>query len=289
MAEMNQDHGAIAALNEKVYSESARRYPAECSLIEEAVSASFSLYGSLSHDAKLDSRGQDLLAFFYRNCIYLSASYQLIRRGLLDPAGNNMRTVFETIIWQYAYLTDDGIYANYREMSALDGEKLMLIKSGKWSNTRERALENLRRKYSFQKMLKALYSKEHYERLFYSQYWAFCQKSHSSIFGINHNTPTMGMGTTLDSSVGELHGNLSAASLPLRREPDVLPQLLPACAQPGTDRLRPRRNQQGQQEHPPVLKPGPGHQGLAVPAQVQGGLRKWTGTRYSSFSTLLFP
>jgi len=183
----------------------------ECALLEESISASFSMFFSLEGKEKLDDRRQYLLALFYRNCVYLSASYRLVREGMLDPAGNNMRTVFETIIWQYAYLTDDGVYSNYREMAALDGEKLGLIKGGKWSNTKERALENLRRKYSFQKMLKALYSKEHYERLFYSQYWAFCQKSHSSIFGINHNTPTMGMGTTLDSSAGELRGNLSAA------------------------------------------------------------------------------
>jgi hypothetical protein len=183
----------------------------ECALLEESISASFSMFFGLEGKEKLDGRSQYLLALFYRNCIYLSASYRLMREGMLDPAGNNLRTVFETIIWQYAYLTDDDIYSNYREMAALDDEKLRLIKDGNWSNTKERALENLRRKYSFQKMMKALYSKGHYEKFFYSQYWAFCQKSHSSIFGINHNTPTMGMGTTLDASAGELRGNLSAA------------------------------------------------------------------------------
>jgi hypothetical protein len=203
----------IIGQNDAVFSESARRFPAECALMEEIIGASFSLYRSLSRDAGLGGRSQDLLAFFYRNCVYLSASYQLIRRGLLDPAANNMRTVFETIIWQYAYLTDDAIYANFREMGTMDGDKLKLIKAGKWSNTKERALENLRRKYSFQKMVKQLYSKGHYEKLFYSQYWAFCQKSHSSTFGINHNTPNMAGGMTFGNPADsdEVRGNLAAA------------------------------------------------------------------------------
>ncbi|MCI0503447.1 hypothetical protein L0Y65_01925 [Candidatus Micrarchaeota archaeon] len=204
----------IDGQNEGVAAESAKRFPSECALMEEAVAASLSLFGTISRNAAgLDARRQDLLAFFYRNSIYLSASYHLIRRGLLDPAGNNMRTVFETILWQYAYLTDDGIYANYREMARMDGDKLKLLKDGKWSNTKERALENLRRKYSFQKMMKELYSKESYEKLFYSQYWAFCQKSHSSTFGINHNTPNMEGGMTFgrEGDAEEVRGNLRAA------------------------------------------------------------------------------
>lgn len=205
--------GGMEALQSRMIERSAGLFGAERSLADGAISSSFSLYHSLARVVpKGDGRAQDLLALFYRNCIYLSASYQLTIRGLLDPAGNNMRTVFETVIWQYAYLTDDAIYANFREMGRMDEEKLMLIKQGKWSNTKERALENLRRKYSFQKMLKLLYTKERYELLFYSQYWAFCQKSHSSIFGINHNTPNMGGGTTLDSPGGEeeMRGHMSA-------------------------------------------------------------------------------
>jgi len=224
----------ITSMHESVFTESSRRFPADCALLEEAIAASFSIYGSFSRKATLDGRGQDLLALFYRNCVYLSASYQLIRRGMLDPAGNNMRTVFETIIWQYAYLTDDAIYANFREMDNLDADKLKLIKGGKWSNTKERALENLRRKYSFQKTMKQLYSKERYEKFFYSQYWAFCQKSHSSIFGINHNTPNMDGGKTFEKAgdAEEVHGNIMAA-LYLCAEnlicflncfPDALPQ-----------------------------------------------------------------
>ncbi len=191
------------SLNDEVFAETALKYPEECQLAEDAIHASFSAFGALSRSSGtgggLDSRKQDLLAFFYRNCVYLLSSYQLARRGLLDPAGNNLRTVFETVVWQYAYLTDDEVYANFAGMSAMDGEKLRLIKSGAWSNTKERALENMRRKYSFQKMMKRLYSKERYERFFYSQYWALCQKSHSSVYGINHNTPNMHGGKTFDS------------------------------------------------------------------------------------------
>ncbi|MFH0885442.1 MAG: hypothetical protein V1861_07070 [Candidatus Micrarchaeota archaeon] len=211
MAKRKINYESLEGLYSAARNGSGSLCKAECLLLEESIAASFAMFFSLEGKEKLDERRQYLLALFYRNCVYLSASYRLIREGMLDPAGNNMRTVFETIIWQYAYLTDDDIYSNYREMAAVDDEKLRLIKGGKWSNTKERALENLRRKYSFQKMMKSLYSKEHYEKFFYSQYWAFCQKSHSSIFGINHNTPTMGMGTTMDASAGELRGNLSAA------------------------------------------------------------------------------
>lgn len=196
----------------RVHEISGRHFAPECALIEEAVPASFSIYLEMARFAKLDERQQYLLAFFYRNCVYLSAAYRLIRSGMSDPAGNSMRTIFETIIWQYAYLSDDGIYANFREMAAMDEEKLSLVKAGGWSNTKERALENLRRKYSFQKMMKKLYSKERYERLFYSQYWALCQKSHSSVFGINHNTPNMSGGSTFDGKedASEVRGSMMA-------------------------------------------------------------------------------
>jgi hypothetical protein len=205
--------GAIKARHERVQEKTGKDFAPECALMEEAISDSVSLYLRVARGRGLDERRQYLLAFFYRNCIYLSASYQLIRSGLLDPAGNNLRTVFETILWQYAYLTDEGIYANFREIAALEGEKLRLIKQGGWSNTKERSLENLRRKYSFQKMMKRLYPKERYEKFFYSQYWAFCQKSHSSIFGINHNTPNMEGGSTFDKTgdAGEVRGNLASA------------------------------------------------------------------------------
>lgn len=205
------DYQGLEGLYGRMRKASLSAFPAESMLLEESLAGSFRLFLELKGRGGLDDKSQYLLALFYRNCVYLSAAYRLLREGMLDPAGNNMRTVFETIIWQYAYLTDGDIYSNYLEMAALDGDKLTLIKAGKWSNTKERALENLRRKYSFQKVMKALYSKERYEKFFYSQYWAFCQKSHSSTFGINHNTPTMGMGTTLDSGTGELKGNLLAA------------------------------------------------------------------------------
>jgi hypothetical protein len=206
------DDGGLGRSYSEMLERSASLFAKEAALLEGGIAYSLSLYSALARTRGLDARMQDLLALFYRNCVYLSASYRLIRAGLLDPAGNNMRTVFETIIWQYAYLTDGEVYENFREMGAMDGEKLRLIKEGKWSNTKERALENLRRKYSFQKMLKKLYSKERYEGLFYGQYWAFCQKSHSSIFGINHNTPNMAGLTTLDSPGGEaeMRGSLSA-------------------------------------------------------------------------------
>lgn len=212
---MEKVYGRIVDLYENVLSASGMMFHPECVLIEEALASSFSVYSTIAKtagtpDAKLDERHRYMLVFFYRNCIYLSAAYQLVRRGMLDPAGNNMRTVFETIIWQYAYLTDDNIYENFRQISAIEGEKLALIRIKKWSNTKERTLENLRRKYSFQKVLKKLYPKEHYERFFYSQYWAFCQKSHSSIVGINYNTPNLEGTATLAIENGpeELKGNL---------------------------------------------------------------------------------
>ena len=200
----------IEHLYKKVHEASGTLFEKECGLIEEALAFSFASYTELAKTAKLDERKKYLLAFFYRNCVYLSATYHLARKGMLDPAGNNMRTVFETIIWQYAYLSDDAIYGNFKEIDALEGEKLKSIKEKKWSNTKERALENLRRKFSFQKMMKTLYSKEVFEKFFFNQYWAFCQKSHSSIFGLNYNTPTMDCGTTLDRGQDELKGNLSA-------------------------------------------------------------------------------
>jgi hypothetical protein len=209
----NPEPGTQERMYSSVLARSAARFKPECELAEEAIASSFALFSELARGVpKGDERAQDLLALFYRNCVYLSASYQLVTRGLLDPAGNNLRTVFETIVWQYAYLTDEGMYANFRAMNAMDGDKLRLIREGGWSNTKERQLENLRRKFSFQKAMKKLYSKGHYEKFFFSQYWALCQKSHSSIYGINHNTPNMAGGTALDSPGGEeeMRGNLSA-------------------------------------------------------------------------------
>lgn len=60
-------------------------------------------------------------------------------------------------------------------------------------------------------MMKSLYSKEVFEKFFFNHYWALCQKSHSSIFGINNNTPTMDCKTTMDKRPDEIKGNLSAA------------------------------------------------------------------------------
>ncbi len=165
-------------------------YP-ECRLVEEALWASFSAYFRLRQG---DEKQQDLSSFFYRNCIYLAASYKILRLGMVDPALNNMRTVFETIIWQYAYLIDDDIYSNFREINSLEKEKL----EKNWSNTKERKLSNLRRKYNFQKMLKTIYTKEMYEKIFFGQYSMLSSKSHVSMFGANFNTPTMEGATTLE-------------------------------------------------------------------------------------------
>lgn len=204
------DYAALERLYARVHAQSGRMFAEECRLIEGAASFSFSSYFALAAGAKLDGKSQHLAALFYRNCIYLSAAYQMARRGMPDPAGNNMRTVFETIIWQYAYLCDDAIYANFREISGLEEEKFRLLAGGKWSNTKERALENLRRKYSFQKAMKALYSKEVSGKFFSNPYWVLCQKAHSSIFGANYNTPNMEGTTTMEKRPEELRGTLRA-------------------------------------------------------------------------------
>ena len=204
------DQKLLSSLHDRVFAESGRLFPGESSLAEDAISSSFKAYVSLIPKAAKDPRQSHLLALFYRNCIYLSATYYLIRRGMLDPAGNNMRTVFESVVWQYAYLTDDEIYRDVMALEALEEQKLKAVKTKSWSNTKERELENLRRKHSFQKAMKKLYSKEAYEGFFFNQYWALCQKSHTSIFGANLNTPTMEMGTTLDKHPEEIRGNLSA-------------------------------------------------------------------------------
>jgi len=204
------DYGYLTALHGKVWAASGKLFQEECSLIEVGVSSSLNRYLLLAPKVRKDKRKSQILALFYRNCIYIFAAYNLIRRGMLDPAGNNMRTVFETIVWQYAYLTEDRIYEDSMALESLEEQKLKLIKAKKWSNTKERNLQNLRRKNSFQKAMKKLYSKRAYERFFFNQYWALCQKSHTSIFGANLNTPTMAMGTTLDRQPGEIKGNLSA-------------------------------------------------------------------------------
>ncbi|MEW6748286.1 MAG: DUF5677 domain-containing protein [Candidatus Micrarchaeota archaeon] len=207
---MMRDYASLKGLHEKVFAESGNLFQKECSLAEEAISSSFSAYSALAPEAAKDKRLSHLLALFYRNTVYLSAAYNLIRRGMLDPAGNNMRTVFETIIWQYAYLTDEQTFKDSMALESLEEQKLALVKTKGWSNTKERSLQNLRRKHSFQKAMKKMYSKEAYERSFFNQYWALCQKSHTSIFGASLNTPTMEMGTTLEKAPGEIKGNMSA-------------------------------------------------------------------------------
>ncbi|MBN1170150.1 hypothetical protein JXA56_03935 [Candidatus Micrarchaeota archaeon] len=184
-----------------VFDESAKF--AECSKIEKALEFSFQASSRLRN---LSPKQEDLAALFYRNCIYLSAAYKLIRFGMIDPAGNNLRTVFETIIWQYAYLANDAIYQNFKEAKELEKEKL----KGQWSNTRERKLSNLRRKYNFQKMMKQIYSKDIYEKFFFNQYWVLSQKSHVSLFGANFNTPTMEGKTTMDKAPEQIERNLTA-------------------------------------------------------------------------------
>lgn len=209
------DYKDLERAYDRVTESSAKAFAAECSLAEESIAFSFNAYYELVKNSKknLDARSQSLAALFYRNCVYLSAAYRLIRDGLLDPAGNNMRTVFETTVWQYAYLCDGDMYANFKEVSDLEEQKLASLPKKSWSNTKERELENLRRKYSFQKAMKALYSKETYEKFFFSQYWMLCQKSHSSMFGVNYNTPTMEGRTTMDKAPEgpeELRANLTA-------------------------------------------------------------------------------
>jgi hypothetical protein len=185
--------------------ETGRRFPGECALIEEALAFSFEDYFRLEKSG-MGAMEQELAALFYRNCVYLSATYSLLRSGMPDPAGNNMRTVFETIIWQYAYLADKEIFENHNEMSRLEEEKF----SGDWSNTKERKLQNLRRKYNFQKTMKSMYSKERFEGFFNNQYWVLSQKSHTSTFGINLNTPNMEGTTSIEKNPVELGKNLRA-------------------------------------------------------------------------------
>lgn len=193
----------------QVYLQSGQLYQDQCKLIENSVSLSFQLYSILSKN-KLIEKHQYLLAFFYRNTLYSSAAYQLVRMGFLDPAGNNMRTIFETLIWQYAYLTDEEIYLNFKKIDDLESEKMKSLKDKKWSNTKERKLENYRRKYNFQKMMKQIYSKKTYEQFFFNQYWILCQKSHSSIFGLNYNTPNFDGKTTIEKNPNEIKDNLLA-------------------------------------------------------------------------------
>jgi hypothetical protein len=212
MMDVEDGYGALERLYASVQERSGKMFADECGLIGRALSFSFASYFMLSSGAKrLDPRSQHLAALFYRNCIYLSAAYQMVRRGMPDPAGNNMRTVFETIVWQYGYLCDDGIYSDYLEMNRLEEEKFRsLAAKAPWSNTRERALENLRRKNSFQKAMKALYSKEVSMKFFSNPYWVLCQKAHSSIFGANYNTPNMEGTTTLEKRPEELRDTMRA-------------------------------------------------------------------------------
>jgi hypothetical protein len=207
------EYAALERLYARVHAQSGRMFAGECALIERAASFSFSSYFALAASgARLDGRAQHLAALFYRNCIYLSAAYQMARRGMPDPAGNNMRTVFETIVWQYGYMCDDAIYSNYLEINKLEEEKFrsLAAKAPAWSNTRERALENLRRKHSFQKAMKTLYSKDVSGKFFSNPYWVLCQKAHSSIFGANYNTPNMEGTTTLEKRPEELRDTLRA-------------------------------------------------------------------------------
>jgi hypothetical protein len=191
-------YGALERLYAHVHERSGKLFPEECRLAEDALAFSFSSYFALAASsppaasaAHLTGRQQHIAALFYRNCVYLSAAYQMARRGMPDPAGNNLRTVFETIIWQYAYLCDDAAYAAHVETTRMEAEKFRLLRGGGWSGTKERALENLRRKHNFQKALKALYSREVSAGFFANPYWVLCQKAHSSIFGANYNTPTV--------------------------------------------------------------------------------------------------
>ncbi|MBD3209798.1 hypothetical protein GF318_00265 [Candidatus Micrarchaeota archaeon] len=207
---MRKDFEALETQYSNVRKAARRQFSEECSLLDELMAASFSFYYRLAGTGRLDEKKQHLAALFYRNCIYLSGAYQLVLKGMLDPAGNNMRTVFETIVWQYAYLTEEEAYHVFRELSGLEAEKISLLSKGEWSNTRERRLQNLRRKQSLQKAMKRLYSKDTYEKFFNNKYWILCQKSHSSLFGTNYNTPTMeGLGT-MKKNPGEMRGMLLA-------------------------------------------------------------------------------
>lgn len=204
-------YDALERLYAHVHGRSGKMFPEECRLAEDALSFSFSAYFALAASGNaLDEKQQHLAALFYRNCVYLSAAYQMARRGMPDPAGNNLRTVFETVVWQYAYLCDAAAYGAYSEISRLEGEKFRLIRSGGWSNTRERALENLRRKHNFQKAMKSLYSREVFAAFFTNPYWVLCQKAHSSLFGANYNTPNMEGTTTLEKRPAEIRDTLRA-------------------------------------------------------------------------------
>lgn len=195
----------IAKQYSHVARETGRRFPDECAMIEDAIAFSFDTYYKLEKSG-MDGLEEELAALFYRNCVYLSATYSLLRSGMPDPSGNNMRTVFETIIWQYAYLADREIFENHSEISRLEEEKF----SGEWSNTKERKLQNLRRKYNLQKTMKSLYSKERFDSFFHNQYWVLSQKSHTSTFGINLNTPNMQGSTSIEKNPEELGKNLRA-------------------------------------------------------------------------------
>ncbi len=205
------DYTDISKKYSHVHNLSGKSFEKECLAVENALSFSFNSYFEIVMTKKLfDEKSQMLAALFYRNCVYLSATYTLIRNGMLDPAGNNMRTVFETVLWQYAYLSDNKIYEDLKELALLEEQKLELIKKKAWSNTKERELENLRRKYSLQKMMKRIYSKKSFERFFFNQYWLLSHKSHSSTFGVNYNTPTMENVTTMEKRPEELKGNINA-------------------------------------------------------------------------------
>ena len=191
---------------EKVYSheknQTLLKYPQLTKKIENAISSSFSLYYSI-RNLILTQKTKDktILAYFYRNSIYLSSSYSLILKGMIDPAANNFRTVFETICWSYAFDNEETFIA-FEEISNLENEKI----TKNWSTTKERKLQNLRRKNNFQKMLKTIYTD--FDKFFSTPYWILSQKSHPSLFGANFNTPSMEGFATIDKNPSEVFGYL---------------------------------------------------------------------------------
>jgi hypothetical protein len=142
----------------------------ECKKIEDLLALSLVTVNRIviRNASKQNNKENVCLMFAMRNILYLLSSYQLITRGLFDPATNNLRTVFETII------------RTYEKYNNLDN----------W--TKEEKLESARRKFSPLKLFEIIYCDSTAKQLEKNVYWQLCHASHPSIFGLLLNVPLNG-------------------------------------------------------------------------------------------------
>lgn len=163
-----------------------RKYPKLSENCEVVLKGMWLIEDELGHilrkkGKQLSSQKSFVWAYFRRNILYLQSGYLLVVEGFSNPCSCLHRTVYETILRSYLFITTPKEATQYYSVLKTKKEEEFLKK---------------RRYYGHSYLLKHLYRPESQAKL-KALYKMLCQSAHAEIKGLLLDFPAF-QGTTLE-------------------------------------------------------------------------------------------